>query len=171
MRSLKSWQASNLLWEDGKQMSYAQEFQALIESWQVSANSSLKALHPFIDQEGIFSGRTVTKIFTFLSNNTANDLATKTFHAIGCLRRIYKASLCWAANFNSIASSKTWILRRNLVKAVIHQWQPGTSSRCQDHYSSWVSYHQLECNPRDHYSPLAYTIEGQSHDCEILARE
>jgi hypothetical protein len=36
-----------------QQTSYAQEVEELLEHQEISSNSSLKTLHPFIDQEGI----------------------------------------------------------------------------------------------------------------------
>jgi hypothetical protein len=35
------------------QISYAQEMKDLMEHQEVAANSSLKTLHPFIEQEGL----------------------------------------------------------------------------------------------------------------------
>jgi hypothetical protein len=36
-----------------QQISYAQEFKDLMEQQEVATTSSLKTLHPFIDQEGL----------------------------------------------------------------------------------------------------------------------
>ena len=39
-----------------QQISYAQEIKDLMEHQEVAATSSLKTLHPFIDQEGLLRG-------------------------------------------------------------------------------------------------------------------
>ena len=49
-----------------QQINYAQEMRNLMEQQEVAASSSLKTLHPFIDKEGLLSGRKITSIHASL---------------------------------------------------------------------------------------------------------
>jgi hypothetical protein len=59
-----------------QQNSYAQEVDELVKHQEVSNNSSLKILHPFIDQEGSQSEGTITTIWTSLPNHESDDFTT-----------------------------------------------------------------------------------------------
>jgi len=106
-----------------QQISYAQEMKNLMEQQEVSATSSLKTLHPFIDKEGLLrvGGRLQQSMLPYQTmhqmNLPSNHHFTKLVVSAEHLRLHAGPQLVIAS-----LREKYWIPRiRNLVKTVIHQ--------------------------------------------------
>jgi hypothetical protein len=117
-----------------QQISHAQEIEDLMEHQEVAATSSLKTLHPFIDQEGLLS---VGRLQSMLPYQAIHQMILPPDHHFTRLVSAEHTKLLHAGPQLLIASlrEKYWIPRiRNVVKT-----QPATSSRHKQHNSSWSS--------------------------------
>ena len=145
-------------------ISYAQEMKDLMEHQELAATSSLKTLHPFIDQEGLLrvGGRLQLSTLPYQAmhqmilppNHHFTKLVVSAEHA-----RLHHAGpqLLTASLREQFSIPRI----RNLVRTTIHQ--PVTSSRHKQHNSSWASYQHLESNPRGHSSQQESTMLDQSN--------
>ena len=88
-----------------QQISYTQETKDLMEQQEVAPTSSLKTIHPFIDQEGLLRVRGRIQVYSSLLSNASDDFASKSsLYKIGCLSRTHTTSSCWATTFDGITT-------------------------------------------------------------------
>jgi hypothetical protein len=88
--------------------SYEQELEELLNHQEVSAKSSLKALHPFIDDHGILRvGGRLPTIRSTLSHYSSTDSATQaSFHQIDCGIRTHTTASRKTTTADSITSGE-----------------------------------------------------------------
>jgi len=106
-----------------QQISYAQEIKDLMEQQEVAATSSLKTLHPFIDQEGLLrvGGRLQQSTLPYQTIHQiilpASQHFTKLIASAEHIRLHHAGPQLLTASLRD----KYWIPRiRNLVKTIIH---------------------------------------------------
>jgi hypothetical protein len=136
-----------------QQISYAQEFEELVKHKEVSANSSVKTLHPFIDQEGLLRVGgwlqqyslpfEVMHLMILPPNRRFPRLVVSAEH-----KRLHRAG---PELLTASLRERYWI---PWIRIFISVW-PVINSRYKDHNSSWESYHQLESNLRELPLPQA----------------
>jgi len=76
-----------------------------MENQEVSASSSLKTLHPFIDKEGLLRGEGTLQQFSLPYQTMQQKVLPLNISSqIGCVSRAHKNSPCWATKSNSITT-------------------------------------------------------------------
>jgi len=107
-----------------QQISYAQEMKDLMEQQEVTASSSLKTLHPFIDKKGLLrvGGRLQQSMLPYQAMHQmilpSNHHLTKLVVSAEHIRLHHAGPQLLIAYLRE----KYWIPRiKNLVKTVVHQ--------------------------------------------------
>jgi hypothetical protein len=106
-----------------QQISYAQEIEDLMEYQEVAATSSLKTLHPFIDQEGLLRVGGRLQQSKLLYQTIHQLILPPDHHFTKLVVSAEHIKLLHAGPQLSIASlrERYWIPRiRNVVKTIIH---------------------------------------------------
>ena len=136
-----------------QQILYGQEIKDLLECQEVSTTSSLKTLHPFIDDKGILRVGGRLQQSTLPYHVIHQIILPPKHHFTKLLVSSEHIRLHHAGPQLLMASlwEKYWIPRiRDVVRTVIHHCLTCYNSRCRHHNSSWVSYLQHESNRLDH---------------------
>ena len=138
----------------------------LMEQQEVASTSSLKTLHPFIDQEGLLRVGGWLQQSTLLYQAMHQMILPPDHHFTKLVVLAEHIRLHHAGSQLLTASlhEKYWIPRiRNLVKSVIHQCLTCYKFKAQATQQLLGELHQLECNLQGHSSPLVSTMLDWSH--------
>ena len=122
-----------------QQVSYAQEVKELMEQQGVAATSSLKTLHPFINQEGFSTGGGRLQQYTSLTSNASDD-----FHQIITSQNWLSKQNTQGPQLTASLHEKFWIPRirnfkgaSNQLHEVYNMLQPSSQmARVQDFLAS-----------------------------------
>ena len=129
-----------------------------MEQQEVASTSSIKTLHPFIDQEGLLrvGGRLQQSILPYQAMNQMILHPDHHFTKLVVSAERIQFHHAGPKLLTATLREKYWIPRiRNLVRSVIHQCLTCYKFKAQaKHNSSWVSCHHLEYDLQGHSSPL-----------------
>jgi hypothetical protein len=107
-----------------QQMSYAQEIKQMMEQQEVTSTSSLKTLHPFIDQEGLLrvGGRLQQPALPYQAMHQMILPSSHHFTKLVVSAEHLRLHHAGPQLLTASQRERYWIPRiRNLVKTVIHQ--------------------------------------------------